>query len=68
MIELKDKSKEMPIVLESISSNERDVPEYLSVDFDKMKGKFIRGPELDDVPYPVVMELNLQSNITQDKV
>ncbi len=59
MIELRDKSKEIPIVLESISSNERDVPEYLSVDFDKMKGKFIKGPKLNDVPYPVIMEPNL---------
>ena len=59
IIELKTKSKEIPIVLESISSNERDVPEYLSVDYDKMKGKFIKGPKLDDIPYPVVMEPNL---------
>ena len=30
----------MPIVLEAISSTERDTPEYLSVDYDKMKGTF----------------------------
>ena len=59
IIELKTKSKEIPIVLESISSNERDVPEYLSVDYDKMKGIFVKGPKPEEVPYPVVMEPNL---------
>ena len=59
VIELKQKSKEIPIVLESISSNERELPEYISVDYDKMKGKFIKGPKLDEVPYPVMMEPNL---------
>ena len=59
VIEVRQKSKEIPIVLEAISSTERDVPDYLSVDFDKMKGKFIKGPKLEDIPYPVLMEPNL---------
>ena len=45
VIEVKEKSKEIPIVLEAISSTERDTPEYLSVDFDKMKGTFLKGPK-----------------------
>ena len=56
---LVEKSKEVPIVLEAISSTERDTPEYLSVDYDKMKGTFLKGPKPDEVPYPVVMEPNL---------
>ena len=60
VIEVKEKkSKEVPIVLEAISSTERDTPEYLSVDYDKMKGTFHKGPKPDEVPYPVVMEPNL---------
>ena len=59
VIEVKEKSREIPMVLEAISSTERDVPEYLSVDFDKMKGTFLKGPKPDEVPYPVVMEPNL---------
>ena len=59
VIEVKEKSREMPIVLEAISSTERDSPEYLSVDYDKMKGTFLKGPKPDEVPYPVVMEPNL---------
>ena len=59
VVELSQKSKEIPIVLEAISSTERDAPEYVSVDYDKMKGTFLKGPKPDEVPYPVVMEPNL---------
>ncbi len=59
IVEIKEKSKEIPIVLEAMSSTERDVPEYISVDFDKMRGKFLKGPKLKDIPYPVMMEPNL---------
>ena len=59
IIEVKEKSREIPIVLEAMSSTERDVPEYISVDFDKMRGKFLKGPRLNDIPYPVLMEPNL---------
>ena len=58
-IEVKEKSREMTLVLEAIVSNERDVPDYLEVDYKKMQGKFVRGPKLADVPYPVQMEPNL---------
>ena len=44
VIEVKETSREVPIVLEAISSTERDTPEYLSVDFDKMKGTFLKDP------------------------
>ena len=59
VIEIKESSREIPIVLEAISSTERDTPEYMSVDYDKLKGTFLKGPKLEEVPYPVVMEPNL---------
>ena len=59
VIELKDKSKDMALVLEAAQSSERDVPDYVEVDYQKMKGTFLRGPKLADVPYPVQMEPNL---------
>ena len=58
-IELKEKSKQMVLVMESVKSAERDVPDYVEVDHDKMKGRFIRAPKLADVPFPVPMEPNL---------
>ncbi|MBV9860015.1 MAG: 30S ribosomal protein S4 [Alphaproteobacteria bacterium] len=58
-IELKAKSKSMALVLEAAQSSERDIPDYLEIDHDRMKGRFIRAPKLADVPYPVTMEPNL---------
>ncbi|MGE5203058.1 MAG: 30S ribosomal protein S4 [Acidobacteriota bacterium] len=58
-IEVKEKSKQMALILESVKSAERDVPDYVEVDHDKMKGRFVRAPKLADVPYPVPMEPNL---------
>jgi small subunit ribosomal protein S4 len=58
-IEVKDKSRLLALVLEAVKSTERDVPDYLQVDHDKMKGTFVRAPKLADVPYPVSMEPNL---------
>ena len=59
LIEVKEKSRDIPMVLEAISSSERDIPDYVDVDLKKMKGNFIRQPLLADVPYPVQMEPNL---------
>ena len=58
-VELKKKSQDLPIVLDSLQSPERDIPDYLEIDLDKLRGKFVRGPKLADVPYPVKMEPNL---------
>jgi len=59
VVEIREKSREVPMVLEAVSSGERDVPEYLDVDHKKMTGTFVRVPKLEDVPYPVQMEPNL---------
>jgi len=57
VIEVKEKSRDLPLVLEGLQSPERDVPDYLSVE--GTKGTFVRQPQLLDVPYPVQMEPNL---------
>ena len=59
IVEVKEKSKQLAVVLEAAKSTERDVPDYLQVDHDGMKGAFVRAPKLADVPYPVSMEPNL---------
>jgi len=59
VIEVKEKSRDLPLVLEAAGSPERDVPEYITVDHAKMRGTFVRTPLLHDVPYPVQMEPNL---------
>jgi small subunit ribosomal protein S4 len=58
-IELRQKAKDMALVLEATRSSERDVPDYVEIDHDRMRGHFVRAPKLADVPYPVTMEPNL---------
>ena len=58
-ISLQQESQNIPMIIQTLSSNERDVPEYLQLEISKCLGKFIRGPQLTDVPYPVQMEPNL---------
>ncbi len=59
VIELGPKAKDMALVLEAAQSAERETPEYLDVDHQKMTATFIRTPTLSDVPYAVQMEPNL---------
>jgi len=58
-ISLQNESQNIPMIIQTLSSNEREVPEYLQLEISKCLGKFIRGPQLTDVPYPVQMEPNL---------
>ena len=59
VVAVKEKSKQLAIVIESTQLAERDVPEYMEADHNKMSATFVRVPTLADVPYAVVMEPNL---------
>ena len=59
VIAVRDRSRQLAIVLEAVGLAERDVPDYIEVDHQKMVATFVRQPKLGDVPYPVVMEPNL---------
>lgn len=59
VIELREKSKQVPMIIESLQSPERDVPEYIDMDSAAVKATFTRKPKLMDIPYPVKMEPNL---------
>ncbi len=59
VIAVREKSRNMALVLEAVASNERDFAEYVSVDAKGLSATFVRAPELSEVPYPVKMEPNL---------
>ena len=59
VIEIREKSKQMALVLEATQLAERDVPDYIEADHNKMVATYARIPALGDVPYPVQMEPNL---------
>ena len=58
-IEVKEKSKEIANITGSLTSKEREVPEYIQMDEKNKKAKLIRIPKFSDIPYPTIMEPNL---------
>jgi small subunit ribosomal protein S4 len=59
VIEVRERSRNMALVLEALQSAERETPDYLTVDAKHMQATYVRAPELAEVPYPVKMEPNL---------
>ena len=59
VIEVRERSRSMALVLEALESPERDIPDYIDLDPKAMKATFVRIPEFAEVPYPVQMEPNL---------
>lgn len=58
-IQIRPRSKELPLVLVAQQSNERDIPDYIEVDPKHLKGRFLRTPTSTDIPYPVQMDSHL---------
>ncbi|OYX31094.1 MAG: 30S ribosomal protein S4 [Caulobacterales bacterium 32-69-10] len=59
VVSVRERSRNMALVLEAIQSSERDWPDYMEIDTKGLSVKFIRAPDLAEVPYPVKMEPNL---------
>lgn len=59
VVEVKEASKQLPLVLEASQLSERDVPDYIEADHGKMSARYVRVPNLAEVPYPVQMEPHL---------
>jgi small subunit ribosomal protein S4 len=59
VVEVKEASKQLAMVIEATGLAERDVPDYIEVDHNKMTAKLARIPQLNEVPYPVMMEPHL---------
>ncbi|WP_269716258.1 30S ribosomal protein S4 [Caulobacter sp. NIBR2454] len=59
VVSVRERSRNMALVLEALQSGERDTPDYITMDTKAMSATFVRAPELAEVPYPVKMEPNL---------
>ena len=55
LIEVKQKSRTIPLVVESTTKMERDLPEYISLDLKEFKVNYIRYPSSDEIPYATIM-------------
>jgi len=58
-IEIKDKSKEITVIINSLVSKEREVPDYIQMDEKNKTVKLLRVPSFSEIPYPTIMEPNL---------
>jgi len=56
VVEVKDSSKAMPSIADSLSRTDRDVPDYIAFNSTDLKAVYSKVPLLVDVPYPVVIE------------
>lgn len=56
LVQVREKSKQLLIIQESLAAKEKNVPEYIELDENKLEAKYVRVPVLSDIPYPVVME------------
>ena len=59
VVEVKDKSRELALVVESQKSQEREIPAYISVDEKKCSTTFVRVPQFAEVPYATQMDPKL---------
>jgi small subunit ribosomal protein S4 len=59
VVEVRDRSKQIAVLIEATQLSERDVPDYIDADHSKMQATFVRTPALGDVPFAVQMEPNL---------
>lgn len=58
VVTLKDSSKQLPVVIESVGKLSRQVPDYIDFDPAHVTGKFVRMPAISDVPYPFEPEVH----------
>jgi small subunit ribosomal protein S4 len=59
VVEVTEKSRQIPMVIESLQRMERDVPSYLELNKEKMTVKFVNAPSIADIPYPFEANYNL---------
>jgi small subunit ribosomal protein S4 len=59
VVSVRDKSKELTIVVEAMQNPERSVPDYIKMDDAKLEAELIRLPGSEEIPYAVIMEPNL---------
>ena len=59
VVEVRERSKKIDPVVMALALKERKWPDYVEVDEAKVKGRLLRIPKLEDVPYGCIMEPNL---------
>ena len=59
VVSIRDKSKKINLIIESLDKLERDVPEYLRLDKDESSVEIVAEAAFADVPYAFEVNINL---------
>ncbi len=59
VVQVREKSRDLAIVLESLQKKERDIPVYLDLNAEERSIKLVSKPAFADVPYPAEMQPHL---------
>lgn len=59
VVSIKPKSQNMKAIQASIANTSRDVPEYLSLDQNKFSGELLSSPQIDQVSFPMPINIPL---------
>ena len=55
VIEVREKSRSIPFVIDAIQKLERELPEYISLEPKAFKVSYVRYPDSDEIPYATIM-------------
>ena len=55
VIEVREKSRSIPLVVEAMQKLDRDLPEYITLDTKAFKVSYVRYPDSDEIPYATIM-------------
>ena len=58
-ISIKPKSQQMPIIKQSVENVALGIPEYFSSDPAKFSGQLLVSPAIDQVPFPILLNVPL---------
>jgi small subunit ribosomal protein S4 len=59
LVQIRQKSRSLNIVIESLQKMERDIPSYMNLDKDSFTAKLTSKPEFAEVPYAAQMQPQL---------
>jgi small subunit ribosomal protein S4 len=59
VVQVREKSRKLAIVIEAIQKMERDIPSYMQLDKDNLSVRFVTKPSFAEIPYPVEMQPHL---------
>ncbi len=58
VISIKEGSRQMKAISDALDGPSRAVPEYYTIDRDKLEGKMLSFPDIDQIPLPIEIDIH----------